>query len=520
MNAWVVQPPRLRRRRSARCARCLLVAMVAAAMLLGHVAAHGQPGPSFVVTLSPQLDSPPVSGRVYVFTSQRDRGEPMRGPDWFSPEPFFAVNVRNMAPGSSVRLDHTADGFPDSLARLPAGPYRVQAVLDHNEDYPHHASGPGNFYSSVYTVSVDASRPRSFELVLQHVVAESRLPESRWVHEVVLRSRLLSEFHGREVYERCAVVLPASYHAAPQRRYPVIYSIPGFGGGYGAARQFLHQPPAAGPGEAEFVRVFLSGQCKWGHHVYANSATNGPRGDALVQELIPHIDATFRTIAAPTARFVTGHSSGGWASLWLQVSYPEVFGGVWSIAPDPVDFRDWQQVNLYADPPLSLYVDPQGEPRPIARRGRQPVLWYRDFARMDDVLSRGGQLRSFEAVFSPLDAAGQPQRLWDRQTGRIDPRVAAAWEKYDIRLVLERSWTELEPKLRGKLHIIAAELDTFYLEGAVINLRESLRQLGSDADIRILAGHSHGSMLTPEFLAGLRREMSQQFFRHHAPGGR
>ncbi len=217
---------------------------------------------------------------------------------------------------------------------------------------------------------------------------------------------------------------------------------------------------------------------------------------------------------------MTGHSSGGWASLWLQVSYPEVFGGVWSIAPDPVDFRDWQQVNLYADPPLSLYVDPQGEPRPIARRGRQPVLWYRDFARMDDVLSRGGQLRSFEAVFSPLDAAGQPQRLWDRQTGRIDPRVAAAWEKYDIRLVLERSWTELEPKLRGKLHIIAAELETFYREGAVINLRESLRQLGSDADIRILAGHSHGSMLTPEFLAGLRREMSQQFFRHHAPGGR
>ena len=67
-----------------------------------------------------------------------------------------------------------------------------------------------------------------------------------------------------------------------------------------------------------------------GHSVYANSAVNGPRGDALVEELIPYVDAHFRTVAAPTARFVTGHSSGGWSSLWLQVSYPDTFGGVWS----------------------------------------------------------------------------------------------------------------------------------------------------------------------------------------------
>ena len=104
--------------------------------------------------------------------------------------------------------------------------------------------------------------------------------------------------------------------------------------------------------------------------------------------MIPHIDAQYRTIPEPTARFVTGHSSGGWSSLWLQVNYPEMFGGCWSTSPDPVDFRDFQQVDLYAEPPLSLYYDAQGVPRPIARRGTEPFLWFRSFGRMDDVLAQ------------------------------------------------------------------------------------------------------------------------------------
>src|SRR5690606_33809244 len=94
-----------------------------------------------------------------------------------------------------------------------------------------------------------------------------------------------------------------------------------------------------------------------------------------------------------------------------------------------------------------------GQRRPIARRGTTPVLWFDSFGKMDDCIGRGGQLRSFEAVFSPLDESGLPRKLWHRQTGRIDPEVAQDWLKYDIRLILERNWPQLEPKLRGKLHV-------------------------------------------------------------------
>ena len=113
--------------------------------------------------------------------------------------------------------------------------------------------------------------------------------------------------------------------------------------------------------------------------------------------------------------------------------------------------------------------------------GAIPVLFYDRFSKMDDVIGWGGQLGSFEAVFSPLDRDGRPRKLWDRSTGAIDPEVAKAWESYDIRLVLERNWPTLGPKLKGKLHVITGGLDTFYLEGAVELLKESLTKLGSDA---------------------------------------
>src|SRR6266852_2518217 len=93
--------------------------------------------------------------------------------------------------------------------------------------------------------------------------------------------------------------------------------------------------------------VTLDPSCRWGHQVFSDSDNNCPCVRALIEELIPHIEKQFRGLAVPGARFVTGHSSGGWSSLWLQVAYPDVFGGVWSTSPDPVDFHDFQRIDVY-----------------------------------------------------------------------------------------------------------------------------------------------------------------------------
>lgn len=446
--------------------------------------------PVFEVQLAERLGKQPRSGRLFVFCSKEARGEPRLGPNWFEPEPFFARNVKAFAAGAIEKLDDAADAFPEPLSKLPLGTYRLQAVFDQKFDHQHHGLAAGNCTSGVAIWKHDGQTapPR---LVLDQVIEPSPFPSGRFIQLVTLKSAQLSQFHGRDVEHVAAVVLPKNYYDKPERRYPVLFIIPGFSGSERDALRYPEEGMPSVKGEADLIRVMLSGQCAWGHHVYADSATNGPRGTSFVEEFIPHIDATYRTIAAPTARFLNGHSSGGWSSLWLQVRYPDTFGGVWSTSPDPVDFRDFQRVNLYADPPQNMYVDPRGERRPLARFGDQVVLWYDRFAKMDDVLGGGGQLRSFEAVFSPLDADGEPRRMWNRATGQVDPEVAQAWQAYDINLILQRNWPTLGPKLRGKLHIYMGDSDTFYLEGATIKLKETLERLESDAIVTIDPGVDH-----------------------------
>ncbi len=483
-----------------------------AALLL--TAAPSSAGVKFRVSVPNDAEASPQPGRVYVFLSQRGNREPRFGPDWFSPEPFFGLDVPLPQPGDAVLFDDQADSFPGPLSKLAPGEYRAQALLATNPDTQDYAHAEGNRYSDVFEIVVRRGRDEIIDMELEHIIGPMPAIDHPRVQEIKLKSELLSRFHGRDVYERAAVVLPEGYDEDGDARYPVAYTIPGFGGSERDAPRYI---PFVDAGAEKMIVVALSGQCQWGHHVYADSATNGPRGQALVEEMIPHIDKQFRTVSSADGRFVMGHSSGGWSSLWLQVEYPDVFGGVWSTSPDPVDFRDYQQINLYARPPLNMFVDPQGQRRPLARSGEKPIVWYEDFSRMDDVIARGGQLRSFEAVFSPLDETGQPRKMWNRETGEIDPATVKAWEAYDIRLKLEREWPTIGPQLAGKLNIITGDLDTFYLEGAVEKLKPALEKLGSDAVVEIVPGKDHGNLLSYGMLMRIRGEMMDQYKKSRTP---
>src|SRR5437867_9234893 len=157
----------------------------------------------------------------------------------------------------------------------------------------------------------------------------------------------------------------------------------------------------------------------------------------------------------PDARFLTGHSSGGWSTLWLQVSYPTYFGGTWSTAPDPVDLRSFTGIDVTPTSTDNFYRRADGSPRNLIRRNGQPISSIEEFARKEEVLGEyGGQFASFEWVWSPKGQDGRPMKLFNRETGEQDSVVQQAWQKYDIRLGLEKNWASLEPKLRGKIHVI------------------------------------------------------------------
>jgi hypothetical protein len=317
---------------------------------------------------------------------------------------------------------------------------------------------------------------------------------------------------------RAAVVLPDSYSSDPNKKFPVIYEIPGFGGNHFGG---LGVPRRGGTNVAgtDMIYVVLDPGCRLGHHVFADSANNGPYGQALIEELIPAIEKKYRAVAAPYGRFLTGHSSGGWSSLWLQVTYPDYFGGVWSTSPDPVDFRDFQRIDL-TQSGVNMFVDADGKDRPLARMNHKPVLFYKPFSDMEDVMGHGGQLNSFEAVFSPRGEDGKPRPLWNRKTGKVDAEVARAWEKYDIRLQLERNWKKLSPKLAGKIHVYTGGEDTFYLEGAVVLLKDSLKKLGSDAVVEIVPDKDHGNLLSKAMRDRIAQEMADQYKRLEAESKR
>jgi S-formylglutathione hydrolase FrmB len=489
----------------------LCLSILQGALLLLGAARAAEPL-EFHVTFDAGVSQEPFTGRVYVMLEPGTGRQPRLGPNLFSPGPFFAVDVKNWKPGESLVVGNAAVAFPAPLSELEAGVYSVQAVMDFDRGARDFSNAPGNGYSEATSQELDPDSAGVVRLQIDQVVAPRPFPENERVKLVDIKSELLSRFHGRELRLRAGVVLPSSYGKDPEKRYPVIYNVPGFSGTHFGAFQAAKRNATDVDG-VEMLYVVLDPDCRLGHHVFADSDNNGPVGQAVVDELIPHIESRFRAIGKPAARFVTGHSSGGWSSLWLQVTYPDIFGGVWSTAPDPVDFQDFSRIDIYT-PGTNMFKDAQGELRPIARLGGKPVLFLKPLSDVEVVMGHGGQLGSFEAVFSPRGPDGEPKQLWNRATREIDPAVAAAWKRYDIRLILEQNWQILGPKLEGKVHVITGSEDTFYLEGAVALLKEALVRLGSDAVIEIVPGKNHFNLVDTEMRQRIAREMADAFRKH------
>jgi hypothetical protein len=491
------------------------LALCAALLLSAPVPpAEGRPL-EFHLTFTEAVSREPFTGRVYVMLAKNERAALPGGVNWFQPEPLFARDVKGWKPGETLVLDGACLGHPTPLAKLPEGTYSIFAVMDFDRGSISFSTAEGNGYSKPLRRELSPARSGPVSLAIDQVYHERRFEETERVKLVDVESKLLTAFHNRPTHLRAGVVLPKSFKDNPERKYPVVYEIPGFGGNHFMAHGRREVTDVAG---VEMIWVMLDPNCRLGHHVFADSANNGPCGKALIEELIPAIEKTYRGWGSPAGRFVTGHSSGGWSSLWLQVTYPDFFGGCWSTSPDPVDFRDFQRIDLTrAD--SNMFKDADGKDRPIARSGGKPSLWYRAFSDMEVVMGHGGQLSSFEAVFSPHGPDGKPRRLWDRATGKLDMEVARAWEKYDIRLVLERNWATIGPKLAGKLNVWMGEEDTFYLEGAAKLLKESQKQLKSDAVVELFPGKTHG-LVDAKLRERMNREMAEQFRRLSGSGAK
>lgn len=460
-----------------------------------------------------------TSGRLLLFAEsaesavKRAKGGPVTTVDAgaFSPGAnAAAMEISRIAPGTTLTLDVDALAYPQAFSQLPDGDYYMQAVLDVERDDNYAGRDADDISSLPQRVELRRGHATSTFILDQRLsppsdawnlpaqvpaVIRDAAPDTRaHTHEIAFVSAKLSAFWGRPVHMRGWVVLPPGYDDAGSARYPVVYQTHGFSSNYRkqiTAAIAIHAAMKRGEMPPMIV-VMLDQAVPTGTHEFADSVNNGPWGAALTEELIPDLEQHYRMDSTPSGRLLTGHSSGGWAALWLQTRYPKLFGGAWATSPDPSDFHDFFGIDLYAAG-ANVYRAKSGDAYPIMRDQGQVLSTFAQFARMEEVIGPlGGQMASFEWVFSPRGADGRPQPLFDRSTGAVDPEVIAYWrEHYDIARLITRDWAKLRPDLDGKIHVYVGGADTFYLDGAALRLKAALDSVGARSDVRILPGKTH-----------------------------
>lgn len=492
---------------------------------------------TFSVTLDEKLvdGGSPVSGRLVVSLVPAGMSQEVRGaldaPFWSAQTPMFGRDVVDWKPGSAMDVNGSADFSTVTLKGLKPGRYSAAAWLIANRLTSSWKNDPGNFFGEPVLITIEAGKDAAIPLAITQRTQSRPLPSIAGIEWFSTPSKLLGAFHGKEVVLKAGVVLPAEYD--PKKSYGAVYWIPGFGGDQTEAVRYgrMWRNAPAGTPEGDLARraflIVLDPESPNGHTLFADSDNNGPWGTALVSELIPALEAKYPLTPQPHARLLRGHSSGGWSSIWLAINHPEVFGGAWSSAPDPVDFDHFQKVRLYHS--ASMYEeithherDAEGDgaevPRemPSYRSGGQVLMTIRQENGGERVLganqTSGQQWHSWQAVAGPRIGErgwgkGHPAALYDSVSGAIDLGVAEHFKKYDITHLLRLHPKKYGPLLRDRVRIVVGDQDNFYLNEAVASLKGHMDSLGYAGSITIVPGTDHGTVTHSNAVRGFPADM-------------
>jgi len=359
----------------------------------------------------------------------------------------------------------------------------------------------GNYFSKPVPAHLDPAQAEPVKLELSEQVGRSAFRPILSMSGTSKSSRaLLTNSGGRPMFFAGGCHSAARLCPRAAAHLSALGSDRGFGTRYTRAGGLMREMSGfrklwLADDTPRFLALQLDGDGPYGDPYQVNSANSGPYGDAVTQELIPYVDV-LPGRRQPDARFLDGGSTGGWVSLALQIFYPDVFNGTWSVSPDPVDFRAYQLVNIYQD--KNAYVNSRGFERASERDTKGETLFtMRHECQMEKRAGRGRQLRRFGRAVGgverhvrqartgrPPDSALESAHRGDRH------KEAEAWKKYDLRLYLEANWKTLAPRLKGKIHLWVGDADNYFLNNAVHLLDASLAKADPpfEGSIKVWAG--------------------------------
>lgn len=195
----------------------------------------------FSVSFPSDKSKEALDGRLMLFLSNNDAQEPrFQVSDGPETQLLFGKDVEGLAPNRAVSFQSEDFGYPlPSLSEVPKGTYYVQALLHRYETFKRSdghtvklpmnrgagqnwRKAPGNLYSEVIQVNFDPKKNQKIELSLNQENPPLPEPEdSKYVKHIKIRSKLLSDFWGRDIFLGAFVLLPEGFDTHPEAKYPL-----------------------------------------------------------------------------------------------------------------------------------------------------------------------------------------------------------------------------------------------------------------------------------------------------------
>jgi hypothetical protein len=291
----------------------------------------------------------------------------------------------------------------------------------------------------------------------------------------LLRGNPLGDPHERPLW----VYTPPGYDPAGSDRYPAVYVIQGY---TGHLTMWANRAPFRRPftetadqvfaeeGAPPCVVVYVDAWTSYGGSQFVDSTGTGRYHSYLCDEVVPFVDAHYRTIQAPESRAISGKSSGGFGAMITPMLRPDLFGALATHAGDA----------LYEYCYLPEFAEVT---RHLRAYGGDIWRWW-DAFHQRPAFSRGEDAALITALgcsaaFSPGDD-GRPVLPVDPVTGVVRPQVWERWLAWDpVRMV--GRYADAVLSLRA-VWIDAGTADDYYLDLGAEAFRAELARVGLPDD--------------------------------------
>jgi hypothetical protein len=289
----------------------------------------------------------------------------------------------------------------------------------------------------------------------------------------LLKDNPLGDPHERPLW----VYVPPGYDDEPERRYPSIYLIQGLTGQLDMWRNrtaFRKNAPelmdelfSADDAPPPAILVWVDAWTSLGGSQFIDSPGTGRYHTYLCDEVVPWVDANYRTLAGAAHRGIGGKSSGGYGAMVTPMLRPDLFGGLATHAGDALfevcylpDFRT--SVRTLRDRYEGSFERFWGD-----FRSRVPFAKKSDHVLLNDWC--------MAACYS-ADEDGTIHLPYDTATGRLKPDIWERWLEWDpVRMV-----PRYADALRGlrAIYIDAGSWDEPHLDLGAEAFRRELEAIG------------------------------------------